>query len=111
MADSLLAALSVRFSDQAENIATEGLCYVIQRSAVARRALIDFVGHYACDLSADLVFSTQVQNQAGGISDLVGKDDERQTRLIVESKFWAGLTDAQPVTYLRSLPAPVVVQP
>lgn len=81
MTDSLLAALSVRFSDQAENIATEGLCYILQKSPVARRSLIDFVGHYACDLPADLVFSTQVQNQGGGISNLVGKDGERRPRL------------------------------
>ena len=39
-----------------------------------------------------------------GQPDLTIYDSAGQHRLFVENKFWAGLTDAQPVTYLSHLP-------
>jgi hypothetical protein len=35
---------------------------------------------------------------------LVGLDVEQKTRFVIEAKYWAGLTDAQPNSYLNSLP-------
>ncbi len=36
--------------------------------------------------------------------DLTIHDSDGRVRVFVENKFWAALTDAQPVTYLKSLP-------
>ena len=37
--------------------------------------------------------------------DLALRDPDGHLRLLVENKFWAGLTDAQPLAYLEALPA------
>ena len=39
------------------------------------------------------------------IPDLVGNTQDGVQVLVVEAKFWAGLTANQPVTYLKRLPA------
>jgi hypothetical protein len=45
--------------------------------------------------------------QDNAIPDLVGLNAEGQPIVIAEAKFWAGLTDNQPLTYIRRLPADV----
>ena len=50
------------------------------------------------------MLSTDAATHAMRIPDLVGNDDTDVTRLMLEAKFWAGLTDRQPVDYLRRLP-------
>ena len=56
-------------------------------------------------LPGDLHFRTQAAGVNQAIPDLVGEDPQRRQRLIIEAKFWAGLTDAQPCAYLRRIEA------
>ena len=101
----LLAHLAERFVSQRENLATESLAYIITRSRVARVAFIRSFRLAGVDLPEDLRFYTQASGSDDAIPDLVGEDDSGNLRLIIEAKFWAGLTEAQPCVYLRRLDA------
>lgn len=110
MNDSLFAHLAGRFNDGIENIATEALLYILSRSEMALQAIHDLIpkGYgVPCPAFAD----TQVyQDQT--FLDLTLFDSMGQPRIILENKFWAGLTANQPVTYLESLekyPGPTVL--
>lgn len=86
-----------------ENLATEALAYVLKTSPAARQAL----DRYASGLAGrelDLVrFETQASNDDQSRPDLIGQTVGGERRLLMEVKFWAGLTEAQPVGYLASM--------
>ncbi len=103
--DSLFGHLASRLSSHPENIATEALNYVLNRSTVARRAFAQYAAQSGADMPETLHFRTQEAGGDGAIPDLVGLDGEGRQVLLVEAKFWAGLTDNQPVAYLERLPA------
>ncbi len=90
--DSLFGHLASRFSGQTENIATEALNYIINRSSVARRAFLQFAAQADVELPDTLRFQTQAVGDDNAIPDLVGMDSESRQVLLVEAKFWAGLT-------------------
>ncbi|MCY4649758.1 MAG: hypothetical protein OXC98_05260 [bacterium] len=48
--------------------------------------------------------ATEVIGKQGERLDLVGFDESNTERVLIEVKFWAGLTDNQPNTYLCRLP-------
>jgi hypothetical protein len=101
----LFRHLATRFSASPENLATESLAYVL-RSAVASRTLIDFFRETAdVDLDSRFRFRTQSFGGDGSVPDLVGIDSAGDQSIVVEAKFWAGLTDQQPLGYLPRLPA------
>jgi hypothetical protein len=100
---TLFGHLAVRFTAHPENLATESLDFILQRSATARRAFIAFLGHGRAKLPDSLTFRTQEGGEDNAIPDLVGLGSDGKQCVIVEAKFWAGLTDAQPVTYLSRL--------
>lgn len=103
ISESVLAYLATRLSSHPENIATDALAYVL-RVAPASKALLEVVNGCGLSLPASLAYSTQDFGDNGGIPDLVGRDGEDDEVLIVEAKFWAGLTDNQPRAYLDRLP-------
>src|SRR5438876_2125449 len=103
--EPLLAHLASRFVSQRENLATEALAYILTRSRIARTATIRTFRLVGADLDDDLRFRTQAVESDGGIPDLVGEDANHVQRLLIEAKFWAGLTSHQPVTYLRRIEA------
>jgi hypothetical protein len=101
--DTLFGHLAHRFVVQRENLATEGLCYILQRSSAATSELLRMVSDAGASLPSELTFRTQAAGEDGGIPDIVGEDQQGRPVLIGEAKFWAGLTDAQPVKYVRRL--------
>ena len=104
---TVLATLVDRFGTSPENLATEALNYILERSPAARRAMVDiaFPSMPLDDRARlTLTFRTQVAGADGSIPDLVGFDGDHRKALIIEAKFWAGLTDSQPVAYLNQLP-------
>ncbi len=101
--DTLFGHLATRFGSHPENLATEGLHYVLCRSADARRLFLRFLGQAGGSFGGDLAFETQAAED-GAIPDLVGKDATGVKVAIVEAKFWAGLTERQPNAYLDQLP-------
>ena len=105
MADegSLLSFIARRHTVGREDVATDALSFILSRSNSARRALSELLGDdrgplqvaAACPWGADAL---------GAIPDLACFDDNGDLVALIESKFWAGLTDHQPVTYWEGLP-------
>ena len=101
---SLFGYLAQRFSTQTENLATEALNYVLKNSVSAREGFQKFVSQIDLRINEKLFFRTQVFGDDGAIPDLIGFNEENRPICIVEAKFWAGLTENQPLTYLQRLP-------
>lgn len=55
-------------------------------------------------IAKNLIVKTQTYEQDSGVFDLVCFDSLAHPIIIVESKFWAGLTENQPLSYLKHLP-------
>lgn len=107
---SILAHVALQFAKHPENLATEGLAFILKRSETAAAALLQLLGQLCADTGQQrLTFTTQDTNEAGGRPDLIGSDSQGRIRLYLEAKFWAALTDRQPVAYLDQLEAPAVL--
>ena len=102
--DTLLANLVSRFPGNTEDIATEALSHILTNSEASIKALNDVVSSGVQGVEPIVGVSTQVINAEGNRPDLVGFDDAKTERVIVEVKFWATLTDNQPNGYLNRLP-------
>jgi len=101
---SLFGTLATRFSTQPENLATEALLYILNASSTAERAFLGYVARAGVNLGDNLLFQTQSHGKDKSIPDLVGVNADNEQALVIEAKFWAGLTDNQPITYLDRLP-------
>ncbi len=86
-----------------EPAATKALAYLLKESADIAQAFVEVVGR-----TGIAVFTPgriAAEEQHGDHSpDLTIRDSDGVVRILVENKFWAGLTDAQPVAYLDALP-------
>jgi hypothetical protein len=89
-----------RFSAEYEDVATDALAYVLESSDAARRGMMKLLKGIIPELPA-LRFKTQQ------VKDTIRPDmwgfADTDLRVFVENKFWAGLTDNQPVYYLEQL--------
>ena len=101
---SLLGHIALRFASHPENIATESLAYILGRSPAAKRSLLGYVQNLGLKIPDAVVFHPQTSGPDGSIPDLVGTDPDGKDLVILEAKFWAGLTENQPVSYLNRLP-------
>jgi hypothetical protein len=70
-----------------------------------REALRRLVGRTGIELPELATFRSQAGDDQGNIPDLIGLDATGAERLLIENKFWAGLTGNQPAGYLDRLPA------
>ena len=102
--DTLLAHLASKLFDRHEDIAVEALGYIF-KSNQARRVLEEMLRARGADVGSIEEVQTQVIGTEGERPDLAGLDRDNQERVLIEAKFWAGLTDNQPVAYLERLPA------
>ena len=109
---SLLAHLANRFTNQTETLATEALGYILSQSAPARVALQEMLMSGDADIGpisrVETEFKVKVKAKEGAKSkeariDLVGFGEGDAKRALIEVKFWAGLTENQPNTYLDEL--------
>lgn len=89
-----------RFFQVNEDVATDALAFVLHSSESARNGMMKLFRGIAPSMPA-LRFRTQ-QTEGSIRPDMWGYD-EGEPRVFVENKFWAGLTDNQPVSYLRQL--------
>ena len=99
---SVLAHVVLNGSLPSEPAATQALAHILNSSpniarsfvGVLRQAGIEFEpGHIKAELGHE-----------DSRPDLTIHDSHGRVRAFVENKFWAGLTDAQPVSYLEDLP-------
>ncbi len=99
---SLLAHLSKSFAPHPENIATEALGHILMNSPAATDAMASMFT--TMGISARLTFRTQqAEGEDQARPDLTGRDVEGRNVILIEPKFWAGLTDNQPETYIGML--------
>lgn len=110
MADTLLAYLIPRVVAQREPAATQALAYILNAAPEIAKAFLSVV-HQTGFAPFELGRIAAEEQHGDGIPDLTIRDTAGAVRVLVENKFWAGLTDAQPVGYLDQLPsdAPVAL--
>jgi len=100
---SVLAEIALQFLPRRELAATAGLGHLLRSSSTARSHLERLVSGTGASLPHGLQYrNEQYDELTPGRPDVVGSVGG-STHLIVEGKFWAELTDAQPVDYLRRL--------
>ncbi|MBB3084197.1 hypothetical protein [Geodermatophilus sabuli] len=103
-APGMFGYLVTRLAAHPENVATDALHYVLSTSPIVGRALEDHLRRVV-DLPVGLHYDVQAAADDGSIPDLAGVAEDGSTPLLLEAKFYAGLTANQPVGYLRRLPA------
>ena len=104
MNKSLLGSLAERFVTQKENLASEALNIILNRSNEANEAFCKSVNEFENRLDNRLKFTTQVHSTDDkAIPDLIGYDSNSSPVCIIEAKFWASLTKNQPETYISRL--------
>ncbi|WP_224372320.1 hypothetical protein [Hyalangium versicolor] len=103
--NSLLGHLASRLSRHPENVATEALAFILRRSEHVRRAVLLFLEGLGVPPPRVVFFAAQQTEENDARPDLRGVDENGASVLFIEAKFWAGLTNRQPVAYLDALPA------
>jgi len=100
---SILADFVLRHAAHPENAASDALQTVLRRSPASMDGLVTFLDMLGVrDLGTPWI-AREATGAAGERPDFVVRDGGGDERCIVEAKFWAGLTDNQPLTYLRRL--------
>jgi hypothetical protein len=89
-----------RLSAEKENIATEVLAFILDSNQSAKKGMMKLLKAITPTMP-DLIFKTQMVE--GSIRpDMWGYRGDK-TRVYIENKFWAGLTENQPIAYLKQL--------
>ncbi len=101
---TLFAHIAPRLTDRIEDVAVEALGFILSNSPAARRALAETVRLGGAVVGSIDRVQTQVTDEKGARPDLVGFDDKSAKCVLIEAKFWAGLTPNQPNQYLEQLP-------
>ena len=102
---SLLGYLVPRIKpNRAEPVATQALAYLLNASPDIATAFIDVVGRTGIAAFTPGRIAAE-EKQGGDFPDVTIRDADGVVRILVENKFWAGLTDAQPLAYLEELPS------
>ncbi len=99
---SVLAHVVLGGPQQGEPAATQALTYILDRNSELAKAFIGMLGEGSMEFEPGRI-EAEVGSE-GSRPDLTIHDTDGHVRVFVENKFWASLTEAQPVSYLRSLP-------
>ena len=102
--DTLFSWIIPRITNRVEDIATEALGFIFDKSVYAREALQGLVQVEGFNFPRIDSVRTQVVSE-GTTPDFVGFDGAGSRRLIGESKFWAELVGGQPNDYFDQLPS------
>ena len=99
MQESLLSYIASNFIKEYENVANSSISYLLNKYLPARTALKHI-------LETEVVpnyYDTELSTKSNGRLDIAGKNSDGQISVVIEGKFWANLTDNQPVSYLKEL--------
>ena len=100
---TLFAHIAPRLTDRIEDVAVQALGFILSNSPAARRALADTLKAGGIEVgSIDRVETWEI-GEEGEIPDLVCFDENGAKQVLIEAKFWAGLTKNQPNQYLKQL--------
>ena len=100
---SLLGQFYTRIKGSQEDIASEGLAFILQRSISARTSLNKITQLESGIEFEDINYITQNIGEKLERPDISGIDNKGKEVIILEAKFWASLTDNQPIEYLNRL--------
>ena len=100
---SLMAHVAYRLANQRELVATSALAHILNSSDAAKAALQEMLRTGGADVGTIGRVEDEVGDDQGRV-DVVAFNKANEQRLLIEAKFWAGLTDNQPGSYLERLP-------
>ena len=100
---TLFAHIAPRFTNRIEDVAVEALGHILSNSEAARSALTDKLRSGGIAVDSIERVQTQAIGEERERPDLAGFDDSGAERVLIEAKFWAGLTENQPNQYLKRL--------
>ena len=99
---SVLAHVVLGGALQNEPAATQALAYILRASPDIAQAFVRMLRDTGIEFKPGRI-EAELEHEESQ-PDLTIHDSEGRARVFVENKFWAGLTDAQPVAYLGHLP-------
>ena len=99
---SVLAHVVLNGSMQGEPAATQAIAHILNSSPDIARAFVGMLRRAGADFEPGHIKAEL--GHEDNRPDLTVHDRHGRVRAFVENKFWAGLTDAQPVSYLADLP-------
>lgn len=102
--DSVLARIALKLARSPEDVATESLAYILNASPSAVSGLTQLASQWVPAAGRPVVsVRSQAGEDGGARPDLELSDASGTPVILFENKFWAGLTDNQPSTYLERL--------
>ena len=99
---SLLANIVLGGELLDEPVATQALAYILNSSPDIAQRFIGELGRTGINFEPGRILYEREPDDSR--PDLTIRDTEGHSRVFIENKFWAGLTDRQPVSYLNALP-------
>jgi len=99
MQKSLLAHIASNFISEYENVANSSIAYLLNNYSASQKALKNILG---ID-KAPTRYITELSTTSNGRPDVTGLNNNGDKAIIIEGKFWANLTENQPVNYLKEL--------
>ncbi len=103
MSYSLLAHLYPRIKGSQEDVATFSLTYILEQSPLLNESFTKLICRkMGLDVSGSITYHCQDSDKAFGRPDIAGYC-KGKLKLLCEAKFYAGLTDNQPVSYIKRL--------
>ena len=90
---TLLAHIALKLASHPENIAVEALGHILSTSPAAVRALEDVLQTGDAEVGEIAQVQTQANDEEGSRPDLAGRNADGTERVLIEAKFWAGLTE------------------
>jgi len=99
MQESLLSHIASNFISEYENVANSSIAYLLNKYPASREVLKNIL---QID-DAPSFFVTELSTKSNGRPDITGLDINGNKQIIIEGKFWANLTDNQPINYLKEL--------
>ncbi len=100
---SLLGNFYTKIRGSQEDIASMGLVYILNQSRESRDALHKLIKSKINLPISDLNYCVQNTGDNMERPDICGMDENGVEKLIIEAKFWASLTENQPIGYLKRL--------
>lgn len=102
--NTLLSYLAPGFTNRTEDIAVKALGYILSKSDKARNALEETLQTGGANVGRIVQLKIEATGDNQERPDLVARDDDGKEHVRIEAKFWAVLTENQPVKYLEGLP-------
>jgi hypothetical protein len=101
MQKSLLTHIASNFISEYENVANSSIAYLLNEYPSARKVLKNILGFSESEVPNH--YQTELATKNNGRPDITGLNIKGEKSIIIEGKFWAHLTDNQPVNYVKEL--------